>query len=95
MTAKGDRVFLDNLKLFMTSGDELAKAIEQFYEPGGRLPYADDERVPVITYSGPVSTRPELILCAQAVSRPASAFPVCRLFDIFPHDKQGPFCVSR
>ena len=40
MTAKGDRVLLDNLKIFMTSGDEVANAIQQHYQPGGRLPYA-------------------------------------------------------
>ena len=29
ITVKGDRVFLDNLKIFMTSGDELANVIER------------------------------------------------------------------
>ena len=59
VTLKGERRLLDNLKLFMTSGDELAKAVEQFYEPGGRLPYADDDEFRTTTG---LLTRPELIL---------------------------------
>ena len=59
MTAKGDRVYLDNLKIFMTSGDEVANAIQQHYEPGGRLPYATDDQF--LTTTG-LHTRPELIL---------------------------------
>ncbi len=58
MTAKGDRVFIDNLKMFMTSGDEVANAIQQHYQPGGRLPYASDE---FLCTTG-LYTRPELIL---------------------------------
>jgi len=59
MTAKGDRVFLDNWKLFMTSGDEVAKAAGQFYQPGGRLPYADDD---VFRNTTGLQSRPKLIL---------------------------------
>jgi hypothetical protein len=59
MTAKGDRVFIDNLKMFMTSGDEVANAIQQHYQPGGRLPYATAEEF--LDTTG-LYTRPELIL---------------------------------
>ena len=59
MTAKGDRVFLDNLKIFMTSGDEVANVIQQHYQPGGRLPYANAEEF--LDTTG-LYTRPELIL---------------------------------
>jgi len=59
MTAKGDRVFIDNLKIFMTSGDAVANAIQQHYEPGGRLPYATDDQFLCTTG---LYTRPELIL---------------------------------
>jgi hypothetical protein len=59
MTAKGDRVLLDNLKIFMSSGDELAGAIQEHYQPGGRLPYDDEDQF--LDTTG-LFTRPELIL---------------------------------
>ncbi len=59
LTAKGDRVLLDNLKIFMDSGDELAAVIEKYYQPGGRLPYANDDEFRDTTG---LFTRPELIL---------------------------------
>jgi hypothetical protein len=59
LTVKGERIFLDNLKLFMTSGDEVANAIQQHYQPGGRLPYATAEEF--LDTTG-LYTRPELIL---------------------------------
>lgn len=58
-TAKGDRVLLDNLKIFITSGDELANVIGEHYQPGGRIPYANDDEFRNTTG---LFTRPELIL---------------------------------
>ncbi len=59
MTYKGDRVFLDNWKLFTESGDPVAEAAKEFYEPGGRLPYDDHEQFRDRTG---LQTRPELIM---------------------------------
>jgi len=59
LTAKGERVVIDNVKLLLTSGDAVSKAVAENYRIAERIPYSTDKEFRTIAC---FQTRPELIL---------------------------------
>ena len=59
LTAKGERLVIDNMKMLFTSGDELAHVVEENYKIVKRIPYSSDDEFRNVTG---FNTRPELIL---------------------------------
>lgn len=59
LTAKGERIVMDNIKLLLTSEDELSKVVAEQYTLGSRIPYRTDDEFRNVTG---FNTRPELIL---------------------------------
>jgi hypothetical protein len=59
LTAKGERIVIDNVQLLLTSGDELSKVVAENYTLGRRIPYSTEDEFRNVTG---FNTRPELIL---------------------------------
>jgi len=59
VTMKGEKIAIDNVKLLLTSRDEMSQAVDENYAPAKRVPFRNDEEFRNVTG---FTTRPELIL---------------------------------
>jgi len=59
LTAKGERIMVDNVKMLLTANDPLSTAVAENYTLAGRIPYSTDSEFRTVTG---FQTRPELIL---------------------------------
>jgi len=65
VTLKGEKTAIDNIKLLLTSGDEVSKTVEENYSLAKRISYRSDDEFRNVTG---FMTRPELILEPRKIS---------------------------